>query len=136
MTAATDFYATPGPMTTLPEHPALAKVPSDLDDVRATVQGLLVHRDWATRYGLAKDDVRLGEQNLRSTVDVLTRAFELSAEPVTQARQPIDRVLGICRHFTLLHTAFLRAHGVPARVRCGFSNYFDRSMWVDHWITE
>jgi hypothetical protein len=45
-------------------------------------------------------------------------------------------VLCICRHFTLLHTAFLRSHGVPARVRCGFGNYFDRSKWYDHWITE
>jgi hypothetical protein len=30
----------------------------------------------------------------------------------------------------------LRAQGTPARVRCGFSNYFDPSKWYDHWITE
>ncbi len=25
---------------------------------------------------------------------------------------------------------------MPARVRCGFSNYFDPAKWYDHWITE
>jgi hypothetical protein len=55
---------------------------------------------------------------------------------VTVARAPKDRVLTICRHYTLLHTALLRDQGVPARVRCGFANYFDRSKWYDHWITE
>jgi len=55
---------------------------------------------------------------------------------VTEPREPIDRVLCICRHFTLLHTALLRSQGTPARVRCGFSNYFDRTKWYDHWITE
>jgi hypothetical protein len=131
-----DFYAATGPMTVLPDHPALTYVPGDLDEMRRAVQGLLVHRDWAAVYGVAGDDVRIDEQQLRSTAEVLRRAFELSDAPVTVAREPIDRVLCICRHYTLVHTAFLRAHGVPARVRCGFSNYFDPAKWYDHWITE
>lgn len=131
-----DFYRTPTAMTVLPEHLAPADLPADLDVLRSVVQGLLIHREWAVAYGVAGDAVRIGEQNLRSTVDVIDRAFELSDAPLTVAREPIDRVLCICRHFTLLHTAFLRAHDVPARVRCGFSNYFDPSKWYDHWITE
>lgn len=95
-----------------------------------------MHRDWAAAYGLAAETVRLDEQHLRSTKEVLGRAFEICGEPITVARQPADRVVGICRHFTVLHTAFLRDQGVPARVRCGFANYFDRSKWYDHWITE
>jgi hypothetical protein len=55
------------------------------------VSRTLSHRDWAPAYGVSGDAIRLDEQNLRSTAEVLTRAFELS----------------------------------PARVRCGFSNYFD-----------
>lgn len=123
-------------MTELPDHPALGELPSDLDEVRHVVQGLLLHRDWATAYGLEGDAIRFDEQNLRSTAEVLTRALELSGEPLTVARQPSDRVLCICRHFTLLHTALLRAQAVPARVRCGFSSYFDPTKWYDHWITE
>ena len=46
-------------------------------------------------------------------------------------------MLCICRHFTLLHTALSCAPTAfrPAS-RCGFSNYFDKSKWYDHWITE
>jgi hypothetical protein len=131
-----DFFRARASMTTLPDHPALTEVPSDLDALRGVVQGLLLHRDWAPLYGVAGDAIRIEEENLRSTAEVLTRAFELSGEPVTVAREPIDRVLCICRHFTLVHTALLRAQGVPARVRCGFSSYFDPNKWYDHWITE
>ena len=131
-----EYYRQAGAMTGLVEHPALDDMPMDLDGVRRVVQGLLLHRDWAPQYGVEGEAIRLDEENLRSTVEVLTRAFEIDARPVTVAREPVDRVLTICRHFTLLHTALLRAQGVPARVRCGFSNYFDRAKWYDHWITE
>jgi hypothetical protein len=133
---ALDFYRVPGAMTVLEDHPALVGVPADLDALRAVVQGLLLHRDWAAAYGVTGDAIRIDEQNLRSTNDVVTRVLELCDEPVTVSREPVDRVLGICRHFALLHTAFLRAQGVPARARCGFSNYFDPTKWYDHWITE
>jgi hypothetical protein len=133
-----EWYGSAGPMTEVAGHPALDGVepPTDLDGLRRVVQGLLLHRDWAPRYGVEGSAIRLDEQQLRSVGEVLTRALELSGAPLTQARPPIDRVLTICRHFTLLHTALLRAQGRPARVRCGFSNYFDRSKWYDHWITE
>ena len=131
-----EFYATPGVMTRLPDVPALDVVPTDLDELRHVVQGVLVHRDWAPAYGVEGDAIRIDEQNLRTVDEVLSRLFEISPEPITATRQPIDRVLCICRHFTLLHTALLRRNDVPSRVRCGFSNYFDRSKWYDHWITE
>jgi hypothetical protein len=100
------------------------------------VQGVLLHRDWYPIYGLEADQVRFDEQHLHSTTEVFERAFEIRADPLTVAREPVDRVVGICRHFALLHTALLRAQHVPARVRCGFANYFDSSKWYDHWITE
>jgi hypothetical protein len=111
-------------------------IPSDLDALRGVVQGLLLHRDWAPAYGVKGDAIRIDEQNLRSIIEVLARALEISDAPITVEREPIDRVLCICRHFTLLHTALLRAQGIPARSRCGFSNYFDKTKWYDHWITE
>ncbi len=134
--AALSFYATPGPMTRLPGAVRAGDIPRPLAEMRRAVQGLLVHRDWVAAYGLSGDAIRLDEQNIRSTADVLRRALELSSEPIDVARPPVERVQGICRHFALLHVAFLRAHGIPARMRCGFANYFDRSKWYDHWITE
>lgn len=131
-----EFYESPAAMTELPQHPALDEIPEDPGVLRRSVQGLLVHRDWAVAYGLEGAKVRLDEQHLRSTKEVLGRAFAMCGEPITVAREPADRVVGVCRHFALLHTALLRDQGVPARVRCGFANYFDRSKWYDHWITE
>jgi len=131
-----EFYAAPAAMSRLPEAVDRNALPVDLDEQRRVVQGVLVHRDWAPAYGVEGDAIRIDEQNLRSTSEVLERLFAMVPEPLTVAREPVDRVLCICRHFTLLHTALLRASGVPARVRCGFSNYFDRAKWYDHWITE
>lgn len=133
---ALEFYAAPAAMSRLPDSVDRESLPRDLDTLRTAVQGVLVHRDWAPAYGVAADAIRIEEQNLRSTAEVLARLFAISPDPVTVAREPIERVLCICRHFTLLHTALLRAVGVPARVRCGFSNYFDHAKWYDHWITE
>lgn len=130
------FYRSAAAMTRLPDSITVSDIPEDPAELRRCLQGLLVHRDWAEAYGIARGDIRMSEQNLRSVRETLGRAFEISREPITVAREPIDRVLCICRHFALVHVAFLRAGGIPARMRCGFSNYFDRSKWVDHWITE
>ena len=124
-------------MSRLPEGVKADDVPRGLAEMRSAVQGLLVHRDWVRAYGLTDADVRLDEQNIRSIDDVVTRAFELANDPLLTPRPPKARVQGICRHFSLLQVSFLRAHGIPARMRCGFAGYFgDTGKWYDHWITE
>ena len=50
--------------------------------------------------------------------------------------RPASGMVGVCRHFTLLHVAMLRAQGVAARARCGFGAYFEKGKFVDHWVTE
>jgi hypothetical protein len=42
----------------------------------------------------------------------------------------------VCRHFSLLLAAILRAQGVPARARCGFGAYFMAGRFEDHWVCE
>jgi hypothetical protein len=46
------------------------------------------------------------------------------------------RVGGTCRDFTALTVAALRAHGIPARARCGFGAYFSGDTMEDHWVAE
>jgi transglutaminase-like putative cysteine protease len=53
--------------------------------------------------------------------------------PLTEARAPAERLVGVCRHFTLLHVEMLRRAGVRARARCGFGAYFVPGRFVDHW---
>ena len=130
------FYRSPSPMTVLPGTGLPAGMPAAVSDLRTVVQGLLLHREWAAAYGVEAGTLRVEEQNLRSAAEVLERAFEISAEPVTAAREPADRVVGICWHFAVLYAALLRAQGSAVRVRCGFAGYFDAAKWYDHWITE
>lgn len=131
-----EYYRSPSAMTALPTHPLLSDLPEGPGRLRSVVQGLVLHREWAADYGVEAGMLRVGEQNLRSAAEVLKRAFEISAAPVTAAREPADRVVGICWHFAVLYTALLRAQGSAARVRCGFAGYFDAAKWYDHWITE
>ena len=131
-----EYYRSPTAMTALPAHSLLSDLPKGPGPLRSVVQGLVLHREWAAAYGVEAGAVRVDEQNLRSAAEVLGRAFELSAEPVTAARDPADRVVGICWHFAVLYAALLRAQGSAVRVRCGFAGYFDAAKWYDHWITE
>nr|WP_246722323.1 transglutaminase-like domain-containing protein [Rhizobium laguerreae] len=43
--------------------------------------------------------------------------------PLDIPRPPERRSIGVCRHFTVLACAALKAQGVPARARCGFGMY-------------
>jgi Transglutaminase-like superfamily len=43
---------------------------------------------------------------------------------------------GNCRTFTVLLVSILRAHGTPARARCGFGSYFVEGRNEDHWVAE
>ena len=131
-----DFYRTQSPLSRFPDDVDLSSLPAGIEAQRRLVQWLLVHWGWGPAYGIPADQLRKHEQNLRSIREVVTRAVEQTGTPITQMRQPLDRVVGICRHFALLHVALLRETGTPARMRCGFANYFEPGKWVDHWITE
>ena len=136
MSSALEFYATQSPLSRFPHEVDAESLPKDLAGQRRLVQLLLVHWGWGAAYGIPPDQLRKEEQSLRSIREVVGRALEQTGTPITEMRQPVDRVVGICRHFALLHVALLRQAGAPARMRCGFANYFEPGKWVDHWITE
>jgi hypothetical protein len=130
------LYATPGPLTSLADDQATMVLELTLDPQALCrgVQGLLVLPKDAFGSGLSAE--RLAERNTRPAGALLRRATELDPSPLDHPRAPGKRVVGTCRHFAVLATAFLRAAGVPARARCGFASYFVPERKVDHWITE
>ena len=74
----------------------------------------------------------------RATLPVAERLSRLAASDrldLVAGRSPDGREVGTCRDFALLLCSFLRTHGTPARVRCGFASYFGEGWW-DHWICE
>lgn len=108
----------------------------------AAVRSVMVHVHWREAYGLGDDAARAyAETNLRDLRATLRRLGEREAaagqDPGGAAPLPLEhRLIGNCRHHSVLFAALLRAAGVPARARCGFARYFDEGKWIDHWVVE
>lgn len=131
------YYATPGPMTDPGRYGELLDtLPTDVPALVRAVQGLLIHVFWADQYGVAHDDARRGELQLRAVERQLQRILELDPRPLAEAREPGCRLVGNCRDFSVLLTTALRHQGVPARARCGFGAYFLPNHFEDHWVGE
>ena len=131
-----EFYAAAGPLTGLtPAHAEMLQA-LELDPVGLcrVAQGLVIAPGDAA--GAGPDERRMAERNTRPAGELLRRALELDDQPIDQPRAPDHRVVGTCRHFAVLATAFLRACGVSSRARCGFAAYFVPDKLVDHWIVE
>jgi hypothetical protein len=108
---------------------ALAALPSDLPALCGFIQGVVLHADWATEYGV--NDTTLSRQ----TLPVAERMAMVEATG-TRSLPPERRTPGTCRDFALMLCSLLRERGVAARVRCGFANYFTANPFEDHWVCE
>jgi hypothetical protein len=132
-----DFYTRPAVMTSGGEHARMLDVvPRDLAGMIRVVQGLLLHEHWAPAYGVTLPDKRRSESHIRPASLMLDRLLSIDDRPLSVARPVDGRLVGVCRHFTVLLVAMLRAQGVPARARCGFGSYFNPGRFEDHWVCE
>ena len=111
-------------------------LPHDVGGLAEVVQGLLVHEHIAPAYGLTLNPDQHAQAHLRPVEKILETIAAQDRRPLPVARPAGERVVGVCRHFTLLHVAMLRAQGVAARARCGFGAYFEQGKFLDHWVTE
>jgi hypothetical protein len=137
MNDAIRFYATPGPLTELESHAArVHALPGDLASLVAIVQGLVVHPFLAALYGLDPKLLPEDDVETRSAAAILDRVLARDPAPLDRPRPPEHRFVGNCRHFSVLLASLLRAHGTPARPRCGFGAYFEPGRYVDHWVCE
>jgi hypothetical protein len=111
-------------------------LPRDVGGLAKVVQGLLIHEHIASAYGVTLSAEQHAQAHMRGVERMLDCIARQDSRPLPQARPPGERVVGVCRHFTLLHVAMLRRHGTAARARCGFGAYFDKGKFIDHWVTE
>jgi hypothetical protein len=131
------FYRRQSRMSDPGAHaPAMRALPPDPSGLAKAAQGLILHEHWAGAYGQTLTDARRGEVHLRALPAMLDQLLTHDPRPLTEPRALEDRLIGNCRDFTLLTVAALRAHGVPARARCGFASYFEPRKLVDHWVAE
>lgn len=125
-----DFYARPGAMTSMPA------IAGDVASLATIIQGLVIHEYMAKAYGVTVPDSRRAESHIRYVDEMLERLFELDPSPLTVARPPGKRLVGVCHHFALLLVAMLRAQGMPARYRQGFGTYFNPPNAEEHVVAE
>jgi hypothetical protein len=131
------FYIEHSPFTTPGRHAnQLAGLPVSPDRAASVIQGLCIYDVVAEDfYGHRVPEDRFGEIHLRGMESMLDRTLAL--DPQIGRERPFDRrLVSRCHHYALLLAATLRAHQVPARLRCGFGAYFNRGKFEDHWICE
>lgn len=133
-----DDFALQSPLSSPGRHAALVSaLPADAAGVASVVQGLLIYEHVASPfYGVAIPDARRSESHIRPLERILDALLALDEAPLAIARPPEKRLVGVCRHFTLMAVALLRDKGVPARARCGFGAYFNPGYFEDHWVCE
>jgi len=125
------------PMTAAGRYaPLLESLPGDISSLAATVHGLLIHEHMAHGYGVTLTEADRSSVHIRPVEQMLAQVLARDSRPLRVARPPAARLPVNCRHFTVLMTAMLRAHGTPARARCGFGGYFGTGMFEDHWVCE
>lgn len=131
------FYSQPAAMTSAGRYaPLLQALPHDIPGLAAVAQGLLIHEYMAHGYGVELSEEDRSSVHIRPVGQMLAQIVARDSRPLHIARPPAARLPVNCRHFSVLMTAMLRAHGVPARARCGFGGYFGTGMFEDHWVCE
>lgn len=126
------FYARPAGMTALP---APEPLPARIEDMFAIAAGVMIHRFWGRAYGETFTPEREAQAQTRSAREMIAAIKAIDVAPLHTPRPPSQRFVGVCRHFTVLTAALLRAQRIPARARCGFATYFGDQR-VDHWVVE
>lgn len=132
-----EFYLRPGKMTSAGRYaPLIEKLPPDIPALAAVGQGLIVHEFMAADYGAPLSEADRASVHTRPAEEILAQIVARDDRPLQISREPAGRLAGNCRHFTVLMVTLLRAHGVPARARCGFGTYFGTGKAEDHWVCE
>jgi hypothetical protein len=115
-----------------------AGLPRDPARLARVARDLLIHRGEGDLFGHTHPEDRLHDDAETRYIDDIVRIVVARDDaPLTERRAPGDRFVGTCRDFALLHCSFLRHHGVPARIRSGFADYFrSDGFHFDHVVTE
>jgi hypothetical protein len=108
-------------------------LPDDVAEIAAVVRNLLIHYRAG---GIEFTGDRLAEIDNRWVSAILATDQKRNGTALAAPREPVDRVVGCCRDYTLLFVSILRHKGIPARSRIGFGNYFAEGFNHDHVVAE
>lgn len=131
------IYTKQSPMSSPGQYAdALCALPRDVPSLTRAIQGLQIHEFMLGAYGVNAPQTRKRESQLRSLEAMLAAVRARDPRPLEVAREPAERLIGVCRHFALWLVAALRQQGVPARARWGFATYFNPGWYEDHIVAE
>jgi hypothetical protein len=131
------FYTAQSEITEPGQFASLYEVlPRAIPELARVGHGLMLHEHIAQAYGVTVQEERRREVHIRRNADRLAAIVAHDPRPLTEAREPGERLISNCRHYTVLMVSMLRSRGVPARSRCGFGSYFEAGKFVDHWVAE
>lgn len=137
MTTFDSMYKTPGPMTSAGKYEGwLRTLPRELPALTSAIQGLLIHEYMLDGYGVSVPDSRKRESHLRRLDHMLACLHVRDPRPLSVAREPAERLIGVCRDFSVLFVGALRANGIPGRARVGAASYLNPGRFEDHWVGE
>lgn len=126
--AVQSAYSDPGAQAAL-----FDALPTDIAGLTAVIRNLVIHYRGG---GIEFTGDRYDEINHRWVSAMLATDQRRNGTPLAVPREPVDRIVGCCRDFTLLTVAALRHHGIPARSRIGFASYFANGFNHDHVVVE
>lgn len=133
------YYAAPGAMTSLSPayYNVVKQLPNDVQSLSRIVQGLAIHQYVASPfYNVEISDERKSEAHIRHAEQLLDTILALNGSSLATVREPNERLVGVCHHFAKLLVTFLRAKGIPSRMRYGFGDYFNPGFYEDHSLCE
>ncbi|MFD3449904.1 transglutaminase-like domain-containing protein [Microbacteriaceae bacterium 4G12] len=132
-----NFYREHGIMTEITTMKHMVKdIPKDVRSIVSIVQNIFLHQHCASLYGVELEDKRKEEPWLRSVDEKLIYLNKLGYEHVLDKKQLEDKMIAICRDFSVMAAALCREVGIPARERCGFATYLEKDKYIDHWVFE
>jgi hypothetical protein len=111
-------------------------IPKDIKTIVTYVQNILLHQHWSRAYGLELSEERTKEPFIRSFEEKLIFLNKLGFTHVSEQKTNENKMISICRDFSVVAAALCREAGIPARARCGFASYFEKGKYVDHWVLE
>lgn len=131
------FYVQHGPRTKVKKW-TFKDFPDDIWEICKIIQWLLIHPNVTkSLYNLNISPERIStERHWKTVQESIDRIIELSNKPLTEYRNPKDRVVNICKHFSMFMCSILKEKWIPARCRCGFGTYFKNWQFSDHRICE
>jgi hypothetical protein len=108
-------------------------LPADIPSLTAVIRNLVIHYRGG---GIEFAGDRYEEINHRWVEAMLATDQKRNGTALAVPREPVDRIVGCCRDYTLLTVSALRHKGIPARSRIGFASYFADGFNHDHVVAE